>query len=143
MAIWHGEISLERLNSFNKNNLGEHLGIEFTAFGDDYLKAKMPVDHRTTQPAGLLDGGSSVALAERLGSIGGWMCVDLEKYMCVGLEINANHIRAVRDGYVEGIAKPLHIGRRTHVWEIRIQTPEGKLVCASRITLQVVEKTAI
>ncbi len=116
-----------------------HIGIEVMEVGDDYVKARMPVDHRTTQPFGILHGGASVALAESLGSMAGSMCVNISEEAIVGVEINANHIRAVQSGYVEGIARPLHIGRTTQVWEIRITNEEGKLVCVSRITLAVVK----
>lgn len=120
----------------------DHLGIEFLEVGDDYIKAKMPVDQRTIQPFGLLHGGASVALAETLGSVAANLCVDREKKMCVGLEINANHIRPVTNGFVYGIAKPIHIGASTQVWEIRIQNEQEKLVCISRITLAVLDKQA-
>ena len=118
----------------------EHLGIEFTAVGEDYLEATMPVDKRTHQPIGLLHGGASVALAETLGSVGANYCVDPEKQYCVGLEINANHIRSVRSGYVKGTARPVHLGKRTHVWEIRIVNEQNELVCVSRITMAVLDK---
>lgn len=105
--------------------------------GDDYLVATMPVDHRTQQPFGLLHGGASVALAESMGSVGSHLCIDVARYYCVGLEINANHIRAVRSGQVKGVARPLHIGRRTQVWDIRIYDEQERLVCVSRLTLAV------
>jgi 1,4-dihydroxy-2-naphthoyl-CoA hydrolase len=116
-----------------------HLGIEFTEVGPDYLCAKMPVDARTIQPFGLLHGGASVVLAETLGSMAGWMCLP-EGQHCVGLEINANHLRGVTSGHVHGKASPLHLGRSTQVWEIKITNDEGKLVCVSRLTLAVVAK---
>ena len=116
-----------------------HVGIEITEIGDDYVTARMPVDHRTTQPYGLLHGGASVLLAESLGSVAGTMCVNVAEEAVVGLEINANHIRSVKSGFVYGVAKPLHIGRNTQVWEIKITNEENKLVCASRITLAVVK----
>jgi len=114
-----------------------HLGIEITEIGEDFIKAKMPVDHRTTQPYGLLHGGASVTLAESLGSIAATFSVDQTKHYCVGLEINANHIRSVNEGYVYGITRPLHIGRSTQVWEIKITNEENKLVCVSRITMAI------
>lgn len=120
----------------------DHLGIEFLEVGDDYIKARMPVDHRTIQPFGLLHGGASVALAETLGSVGANLCVDREKKMCVGLEINANHIRPVTNGFVYGIARPIHIGASTQVWEIRIQNEQEKLVCICRLTLATLDKQA-
>ncbi len=118
----------------------EHLGIEFTEIGADYLCGKMPVDHRTHQPMGLLHGGASVALAETLASIGAAMQVDLTKKACVGLEINANHLRSVQSGWVWGRAQALHIGRSTQVWETKITTEAGDLVCVSRMTVAVIDK---
>ena len=141
VAIWHQHPSLAQLNSA-KNTLVEHLGIEFIELGDDYLTARMPVDHRTVQPMGLLHGGASVALAETLGSSGAYLCVDPAKYVVVGLEINANHVRAVRDGWVTGTARPLHRGKTTQLWEIRITDAADKLVCISRLTMAVLDKPA-
>jgi 1,4-dihydroxy-2-naphthoyl-CoA hydrolase len=120
--------------------MAETIGIVFSAIGDDYLEAKMPVDPRTHQPFGLLHGGASVALAETLGSVAATCCIDMKRQFCVGLEINANHIRGVRDGYVTGVTKPLHIGKKTQVWEIRITNEKDELVCMSRITLAVLDK---
>lgn len=120
----------------------EHLGIEFLEVGDDYIKARMPVDHRTIQPFGLLHGGASVALAETLGSVAANLCVDREKKMCVGLEINANHVRPVTNGFVYGLARPIHIGASTQLWEIRILNEQEKLVCISRLTLAILDKQA-
>jgi 1,4-dihydroxy-2-naphthoyl-CoA hydrolase len=134
------DITLEQLNQLNKGNMGEHLGIEATEIGSDFICARMPVDHRTKQPFGLLHGGASVVLAETLGSFAASCSVDMEKFQCVGLEINANHIRSVRDGYVYGRATALHVGRQTQVWEIRITNETGQLVCISRITIAVLEK---
>ncbi len=142
MAIWFYEnIKLEDFLHLGKNTLGEQLGMEFTEIGEDYIKGTMPVDHRTKQPYGLLHGGASVALAETLGSIGSALVVDQSKYNCVGLEINANHLRSVRDGFVTGIAKPIHIGASTHVWDIRITDQRDKLVCISRLTVAVIKKS--
>lgn len=132
-------ITPEHLNT-GKDTMVTHLGIEFTEVGEDYVCAKMPVDNRTKQPMGLLHGGASVALAETLGSVAATLCVDPKKYACVGLEINANHIRAAKGGYVYGKTTPLHIGRSTHVWQINITNEEDKLVCTSRITMAVIEK---
>nr|WP_243700029.1 hotdog fold thioesterase [Lysobacter sp. N42] len=115
------------------------LGIVFTEIGADFLRATMPVDARTKQPYGLLHGGASVLLAETLGSTAGNLCVP-EDRICVGIEINANHLRAVRDGVVTGTARPLHVGRATQVWEIRIEDARGRLACVSRITLAVVDR---
>jgi 1,4-dihydroxy-2-naphthoyl-CoA hydrolase len=134
------EITLEKLNSWRKNTMVEHLGIEITDFGPGFLVGKMPVDHRTHQPMGLLHGGASVALAETLGSIAAQLEVDQEKYACMGLEINANHIKGVRSGYVIGKATAQHLGRTTQVWEIRITNEADELVCLSRITMAVIEK---
>lgn len=117
----------------------EHLGITITAIGDNFIEARMPVDKRTHQPMGLLHGGASVALAETLGSFGAFLCVNPEEKACVGLEINANHIRSVREGFVIGRATPKHIGKTTQVWEITVSTEEGKLVCVSRLTVQVLD----
>ena len=118
----------------------EHLGIVYTDTGKDYISAKMPVDHRTHQPLGLLHGGASVALAETLGSVAATFSVDFEKYICVGLEINANHVKSVREGWVFGTAKPVHLGKSTQIWEIIINNESGELVCISRLTLAVIKK---
>lgn len=117
-----------------------HLGIEFIRIGDDFIEAKMPVDKRTHQPMGLLHGGASVVLAETLGSVAATCCIDMSQQYCVGLDINANHIKSVREGFVTGITKPVHIGKRTHVWEIRITNEQNELVCVSRITMAVIDK---
>lgn len=136
--IWKIKPTIDLLiNTFPNKSIGDHIGIEFTEVGDDYLTARMPVDHRTTQPMGLLHGGASCVLAESLGSIGGSFCVDLTKQIVVGLEINANHIRGVRDGFVYGTARPIHIGKSTQVWEIKIVNESKQLVCVSRLTLAV------
>ena len=140
-AIWHHRPTLAELNSV-KNTMVDHLGIEFVEVSDDSIKARMPVDHRTHQPMGLLHGGASVALAETLGSTGAFLCVDSAKYNVVGLEINANHIRGVRDGWVIGTGRPLHRGRTTQLWEILITDAADKLVCISRLTMAVLEKSA-
>ena len=140
MGIFKTQRTVESLNKWSVNTIASHIGIEFTAIGDDFLEATMPVDHRTHQPLGLLHGGASVTLAETLGSVAATLCVDETKQFCVGLEINANHIRSVRDGSVKGIAKAIHVGKKTQVWEIRITTPEGDLVCISRITMAVLDR---
>ncbi|MGH8401666.1 MAG: hotdog fold thioesterase [Gammaproteobacteria bacterium] len=142
MSIWFEPFSVDDLNTYQQQTLVTHLGIHYTEVGDDYLKAMMPVDERTKQPAGILHGGASVALAETLGSTGANLVVDRSKKLCVGLEINANHIRAMRDGEVTGIARPLHIGGSTQVWEIRITDQDHKLVCVSRITMAVLDRAA-
>lgn len=122
------------------NTLAENIGIEFTEIGMDWLSARMPVDHRTHQPYGLLHGGASVALAETMGSIAAHFCIDNTKQYCVGLEINANHLKGVREGFVYGTAKPIHVGRSTQVWEIRIVNEKKELVCISRITMAILSK---
>ena len=139
--IWHNKnLTLELFANLEKNTMAEHIGIEWVELGTDYLKAKMPVDHRTKQPYGLLHGGASVALAETLGSVGAFFVIDHEKFIAVGLEINANHIRSARSGYVYGTAKPIHIGASTHVWEIKITDEKDKLICVSRITVAILKK---
>ena len=143
MAIWKQDTSLERLNGWSRNTLMEVLGIRLTAIGDDWLQGTLPVDHRTHQPYGLLHGGASVALAETLGSTAAMLTLDPEKERAVGLDINANHLRGITSGAVTGTARPLHLGRSTQVWEIRIEDENGKLVCISRLTMAVVPATAV
>ena len=138
MTIWISPRTLEELNGSQAGTLIKTLGIAFSEIGEDYLRGTMPVDERTKQPFGLLHGGASVALAETLGSIGATMCVDNAQFVCVGQEINANHVRAVSRGLVTGTARPLHIGGRTHVWTIEIVNEAGKLVCISRLTMAVI-----
>jgi 1,4-dihydroxy-2-naphthoyl-CoA hydrolase len=133
-------ITVEELNNMSKNTMMEHLGIEFTAVGSDFVSAKMPVDARHHQPYGLLHGGASVTLAETLGSVAAHLSVDSSKFMCVGLEINANHLKGVRAGYVFGTTRPIHVGRSTQVWEIIITNEEDQKVCVSRITISVIAK---
>jgi 1,4-dihydroxy-2-naphthoyl-CoA hydrolase len=140
--IWYARPTLEQLNRPTPT-LVSHIGIEFTEIGDDFLKAKMPVDHRTHQPFGLLHGGASVALAETLGSVGAFLSIDREKFSAVGLEINANHVRSVRSGWVHGTARPIHRGKTTQLWEIRITDEADKLVCISRITMAILENAAL
>jgi 1,4-dihydroxy-2-naphthoyl-CoA hydrolase len=143
MSIWYDPaITAEQINPIGKGNMAEWLGIEITEVGDDYLKATMPVDDRTRQPYGLLHGGASVVLAETLGSVGAAYVVDRNKYDCVGLEINANHLRGVREGIVTGIARPIHIGKTTQVWDIRIHDSRDKIICISRITVAVLKRQA-
>ena len=133
-------ITLEALNQMGKKTLVEHVGIEYTAIGENSITARMPVDKRTHQPFGLLHGGASVVLAETLGSVAANCCLDSTKQYAVGLDINANHLRTVRNGWVYGITTPVHIGKSTQVWEIRITSEEGALVCISRITMAVLNK---
>jgi len=128
------------LNALSKGTAMEPLGIVFTEIGHDFVRGTMPVDERTRQPYGLLHGGASVLLAETLGSSAGNLCVGDDE-VCVGIEINANHLRAARDGVVTGTARPIHIGARTQVWDIRIEDERGRLVCISRLTLAVVART--
>ena len=138
MGIWQQDTDLARINGWAANTMLETLGIRYTGIGEDWLRGTMPVDHRTHQPYGLLHGGASVALAETLGSSAAMLTLDPAKFGVVGLEINANHVRGVREGTVTGTAKALHIGRSTQVWEIRIEDERQKLVCVSRITMAVV-----
>ena len=140
MGIFREGVTLDTLNNFSRKTMAERIGIEFTAIGPDFLEAKMPVDERTHQPFGMLHGGASVALAETMGSVAATCCVDTTRQFCVGLDINANHVRSVRQGFVKGITKPLHIGKKTQVWEIRIVNEQEELVCISRITMAVLEK---
>jgi len=143
MTIWRSVRSVDELNAGRPGTLVEHLGIEFTEIGDDFVRATMPVDQRTRQPHGLLHGGASVALAETLGSMGATMCIDVAEFMCVGQEINANHVRSARSGLVTATARPVHLGGRTHVWTIDIVNEGGKLVCTSRLTVAVIRRGAL
>jgi 1,4-dihydroxy-2-naphthoyl-CoA hydrolase len=140
MPIWKMPITKELLIQRSKSTFAEFIGVEFTEIGDDYLKATLPVDHRTKQPLGLLNGGVSAALAETVSSTAANYCVDQKVSYCVGLDINANHLRPAVSGFVTAIAKPLHLGAKTQVWEIRIENEEGKLVCISRMTMAVVSR---
>ena len=141
MAIWKQTTDLARINAWNRGCLVEHLGMRVTAIGDDWVQGTMPVDARTRQPFGLLHGGASVALAESLGSLAGNLCIEASE-MAVGLDINANHVRAVTEGEVTGTARALHVGRTTQVWEIRIEDARERLVCIARLTLAVVPRAA-
>ena len=136
----HPQHTIESLNELGRNTMGEHLGILFTEIGTDYLCGKMPVDHRTKQPFGLLHGGASCVLAETLGSVGSVICIDTEKYAAVGVEINANHLRSAREGFVYGKATLLHGGRKLHVCDIKITSEDGKLMCVSRLTVAIIPK---
>lgn len=133
-------LTLQEVNAWGKNTMTDFLDISFTQIGPDFLEATMPVDNRTKQPLGLLHGGANVVLAETLGSVAATLSVDTTKQYCVGLEINANHLKSVRDGFVKGITKPIHIGKKTQVWEIKIYTEAGDLTCISRITMAVIDK---
>lgn len=141
MAIWgNNDLSMEGIKQLLPNTMGETLGIEFLEIGDDYITARMPVDNRTRQPYGLLHGGASCALAETIGSVASALVVDHEKFACVGLEINANHVRSAREGFVVATAKPLHLGGSTHVWDIRITDETNRLICVSRLTVAVIPR---
>ncbi|GAB7540639.1 hotdog fold thioesterase [Cupriavidus sp. CuC1] len=138
--LWKSTPSLKDLQDRHKDTAVEQLGIEFTEIGAASLSARMPVDRRTVQPYGILHGGASVVLAETLGSCAASLCLDSETQYCVGLDINANHVRAARTGFVTGTATPVHIGRTTHVWAIEIRNDEGKMVCVSRITMSILSR---
>jgi 1,4-dihydroxy-2-naphthoyl-CoA hydrolase len=140
LPIWRRQVTPEQLQERSRKTLAEHLGIRVTEVGDNYLRATMPVNSATHQPQGILHGGASVALAETVGSLAANLCVDTEKFFCVGQEINANHLRPVATGLVTGTARPFHIGARSQVWGIEIHNEEGKLVCISRLTMAVVER---
>ena len=135
--LFRKQLAVDDLNRMHLNTACERLGIEITEIGPDFLRGRMPVDERTKQPAGILHGGASVALAETLGSMSAWMCLE-PGFTGVGLDINANHIRAMREGWVHGECRPVHVGRTTHVWQIDIRDGEGRMVCASRITMAIV-----
>ena len=138
MSIWLQQPELTALNALSKNTIVELLDIRFEAFDDDSLTASMVVDPRTHQPYGLLHGGASVVLAETLGSTASYLCIDSAQFYCVGLEVNANHLRGLRSGRVTAVARPLHLGRTTQVWDIRLSGDDGKLSCVSRLTMAVV-----
>lgn len=138
--IFKPNISLEILNSWGENTMTDFLDIRFTKIGDDYLEATMPVSPKTKQPLGLLHGGANVVLAETLASVAATLTVDNTKQYCVGLEINANHLKSVKEGIVTGITRPVHLGKKTQVWEVKIYTKQGDLSCISRITMAVIDK---
>ena len=138
MSMWTTLPDLAYLNAMRKNSICEVLDITFDAFDDNSITASMVVDHRTHQPFGLLHGGASVVLAETLGSMASYMCIDQKQFYCVGLEVNANHLRGVRSGRVSAVARPVHRGRTTHVWDIRLSDDNGKINCISRLTIAVV-----
>jgi 1,4-dihydroxy-2-naphthoyl-CoA hydrolase len=139
MPIWNVPTTTQELNQRAQGTMLSHLGIEFLEISEDSLKARMPVDERTIQPAGILHGGASATLAESLGSVAANLCVDPSKKVCVGLDINANHVRSVNSGWVIGIVTPIHVGKSTHVWQIRIEDEAGRLVCIARITMAVLD----
>ncbi len=139
MSIWKKALSLEEIAEVRKNTLVEWIGIEFLEVGDDYLKARMPVDNRTKQPLGIMHGGASCVLAETIGSIAANYCVDAEK-VCVGLDIYTSHIKMAKKGFVTGTAKPIHLGKTTQIWEIPIVDENDKLVSLTRLTLAVLDR---
>ncbi len=138
--LFPAALTVELLNRMHQDSMVSHLGIEFTEIGEDCLRARMPVDRRTVQPFGILHGGASATLAETVGSVASTALIDLERQRAVGLEINANHIRPVDGGYVYATARPIHIGRRTHVWDIRIEDEAGRPVCVSRLTMMILTR---
>ena len=139
MTIWIAQFDLQGLNRMHTGTAADHLGIEFTDFGEDWLEARMPVDRRTRQPFGILHGGASVLLAETVGSAASNLCVDPETYRAIGLDLNANHVRTVREGYVYAKATPIHLGRSTHVWQVMIADGAQRLACVTRITMSILE----
>ncbi len=139
--IWFKEFTLEQVNGLGRDTMISHVGIEVTEIGDDYLRGRMPVDQRTRQPYGILHGGASVVLSETLASVGAQFVLDWENTRCVGLEINANHVRSVSEGYVLGTTRPVHLGRRTQIWETRITDERDRLTCISRITMAVLDRS--
>lgn len=139
-SIWRNETTIERLNSLNPNTMGEMLGMRFTEVGTDFLRMSMPVDERTKQPAGLLHGGASAALAETIGSVASTLCIDLETKAAVGVELNCSHLRGARNGEVHAICKPIRVGKSMHVWQIEIENDAKKLVCVCRLTVSVIDK---
>jgi len=140
MSIWRTQTSVEQLREYSRETLAHTIDIRVTEIGPDFLRATMPVTPRTHQPMGVLHGGASVALAETIGSVAATLCVDQEKYVCLGQEINANHLRPVSSGIVTATARPFHIGKRSHVWHIEIRDEKDRLVCVSRLTMAVVDR---
>ncbi|MBS0367360.1 MAG: hotdog fold thioesterase [Proteobacteria bacterium] len=140
VSIWHTTATPEQLTARTGGSMPGLLGIRFTEVGADFLGATMPVNERTRQPFGLLHGGASLALAETIGSVASLLCIDAQRFMCVGQEINANHLRGVREGIVTATVRPFHRGTRSHVWHIEIRDPQERLVCVSRLTMAIVEK---
>ncbi|MEK7778662.1 MAG: hotdog fold thioesterase [Pseudomonadota bacterium] len=141
ISIWFKDYTVEYLEGLRNANMGKHIGIHFTEIGTGFLKGSMPVDNRTTQPFGILHGGASCVLSETLGSVAGWMTIDPDKYRAVGLELNINHIRAITQGSVIGTCTPLHVGKRTQVWQTDMtEEATGKRVAISRLTLAIIEQ---
>jgi len=140
-SIWFNKsITVNDIKDFGKQTMASYLDMEWTEIGEDYLKLSMPVNEKTKQPYGILHGGASCALAETIGSVASALVIDMEKNICVGLEINANHIRSAKDGKVTGHCKPLHLGKSTHVWDIKIYDESEKLICVSRLTVAILPK---
>ena len=139
--IWSREYTVDELNGRPKGHIGDLLGIEFTEIGPDSISARMPVNEKTHQPYGILHGGASVVLAESLGSVASNMVINSDKYIGVGLEVNANHLRPVKSGFVTGICTPIHIGGKTHVWDIKLYDDRGKMNCVGRLTVAIIPKT--
>ncbi len=142
MSIWFKPFTLDEIQGYSRGSMVEHLDLRFTEIGPDFLRGTLPVDSRTIQPFGLLHGGASAVLAETLGSVAAQHCVDMSRFYCVGLEINSNHIRSARTGRVTGTARPVHVGSRSQVWEIRMEDDKGRLTCISRLTVMVLEGAA-
>lgn len=141
MSIWFKPYTVEEINAFElEDHMGTFLGIEITRIGEDELEARMPVDHRTRQPQGILHGGASVVLAETVGGLASHLVIDPDKYYTVGLDINANHLRQVKEGYVTAVCRPLKIGKTIHVWDIRISNERQQMVCISRLTMTVLSR---
>jgi 1,4-dihydroxy-2-naphthoyl-CoA hydrolase len=138
--MWFKNYTADELNNWPQNNIGGHLGIKYLEITENSISGTMPVDERTHQPFGILHGGASVVLAESLGSIASFMCIDPEKYAAVGLEVNANHLRPVSKGIVTGVCTPIHIGSKTHIWDIKIYNEKGKMTCVSRLTVAIINK---
>ncbi|WP_285962050.1 hotdog fold thioesterase [Pseudomonas tohonis] len=138
MSLWRQTPDLDKLNASQQGTIGGLLDIRFEAFDDESITASMVVDSRTHQPYGLLHGGASVVLAESLGSTASYLCIDTSRFYCVGLEVNANHLRGLRSGRVTAVARPVHLGRTTHVWDIRLSGDVGKPSCISRLTMAIV-----
>lgn len=144
MAIWKNkDLNIDSINNLSKQTLAQFLGMKFIEIGEDYLKMQMPVNEKTHQPYGLLHGGASAALAETVGSVASSLCIDTERNICVGLEINCNHVRGVKNGMVVATARPLHIGATTHVWDIKILDERERLICVSRLTVAILKKPKV
>lgn len=140
MKIWFNEVDVAQANKRSENTMIDYLGVEFTEIGEDFITARMPVTEKTRQPIGIMHGGASCFLAETVGSTAANFCVDQSKSYCVGLEINTNHIRSIREGFVFGTAKPFHLGRTTQVWSIEIVNESGKLISINRLTMAVLDR---